>query len=399
MDNEKNISVVGTSYRTSTLEEFESLQIPRKDIFKLLQTFKEQNDVEGIVLLSSCNRLEFYVSHSFGVEPQNTVFDIYSKYRELGIDGFKKLFYVKSGRDAIQHLFYVTSGLDSLVIGEYQIQGQVKEAYSIACQAKTVDKALHKLFHSAFRCGKEIRTLTSIGQGRQSVSGLAAKILQESIIDHSWVTIVGVNENSKIIATELKKRGFSNFFFVNRTLHKAQALAEEYGGVAYPLENIAEVLPKTDILFTSTSAPGTIIPSHLVKESYRLTRKPTIIIDIAIPRDVDTSELPSEILYYNIETLKQSLEKENSVKLKDLPLCEKIIEQEINAFLVWQESANDDIFEPYAEKFEHIRSQLLEEYSNILSAETMEKVDKITRQLIHRTKSIFVSILKNGGAK
>jgi glutamyl-tRNA reductase len=399
MDNEKNISVVGISYRTSTLEEFESLQIPRKDISKLLQTFREQNNIEGIVLLSTCNRLEFYVSHSFNSDPQNKVFDIYSKYKNLNINSFKNLFYVKSGRDAIKHLLYVISGLDSLILGEYQIQGQVKEAYSIACQAKTVDKALHKLFHSAFRCGKEVRTATSLGKGRQSVSGLAAKILQESISDNSWVTIVGVNENSKIIATELKKKGFSNFIFVNRTLHKAQALAEEYGGAAYSLESIAEVLPRTDILFTSTSAPVTIIPSHLVKESYSLTGKPNIIIDLAIPRDVDASGLPSEIIYYNIETLKQYLERENSVKLEDLPFCEKIIEQEVNAFLVWQESAKDDIFEPYAEKFEHIRSQLLEEYSTTLSPETMEKVDKITRQLIHRTKSIFVSILKNGGIK
>lgn len=399
MDSKKNISVVGVNFRTSRIEEFESLQILRKDIFKLLQNFRERNDVEGVVLLSTCNRLEFYISHSFGIEPQNTVFDFYSKYRNINIDNLQKLFYVKSGLDAIKHLLRVTSGLDSLIIGEYQIQGQVKEAYSIACQAKTVDKTLHKLFHSAFRCGKEIRTATSLGQGRQSVSGLAAEILQESISDNSWVTIIGVNENCKIIATELKTKGFSNFFFVNRTLHKAQALVEEFGGFAYPLESIAEVLPKTDILFTSTSAPGAIISAHSIKESYYLARKPTIIIDIAIPRDVDTSGLPSEIICYNIETLKQHLERQNTVKLKDLPLCEKIIEQEINAFLVWQESAKDDVFEPYAEKFEHIRFQLLEEYSNILSAEVMEKVDKITRQLIHRTKSIFVSILKNGGVK
>lgn len=399
MSGEINISVIGVSYRTATIEEFELLQIPRKDIFKLLQTFKERRGVEGIVLLSTCNRLEFYVSHSLNVEPQNKLFDIYSQYRNLDISSFQNLFYVKSGQDAIKHLLYVISGLDSLVIGEYQIQGQVKEAYSIACQARTVDKALHKLFHSAFRCGKEVRTATSLGKGRQSVSGLAARILQESITDNSWVTVVGVNENSKIIATELKKKGFSNFFFVNRTLHKAQALAEEYGGVAYSLESIAEILPKTDILFTSTSAPGTIIPSNFVKDSYSLARKPTIIIDLAVPRDVDTNGLPSEVLCYNIETLKQHLERENSLKLGDLPLCEKIIEQELNAFLVWKESAKDDIFEPYAEKFEHIRSQLLEEYSNILPAETMEKVDKITRQLLHRTKSLFVSILKNNEAE
>ncbi len=399
MDNEKKISVVGVNFRTVGIKEFEALQIPRKDLFKLVQNVKEQNIAEGIVVLSTCNRLEFYISHSLNAEPRSIAFYFYTQLRNFDINEFKKLFYVKTGRDAINHLFRVIAGLDSLVIGEYQIQGQVKEAYSIACQAKTVDKALHKLFHSAFRCGKEVRTKTSLGKGKQSVSGLATEIVQESIDNDAWVTVVGVNENSKIIATELKKKDFSNFFFVNRTLHKAQLLAEEFGGNAYPLEDIAEVLPKTDILFTSTSATEVIISANLIRRAYNLTAKPKIIIDLAIPRDVETDGLPPEITCYNIETLKQYLEQQNSAKLDELPLCENIFEQETNAFLAWQESSKNDIFEPYREKFEMIRTQLLEEYANILNPEAKEKVDKITRQLLHRTQAIFVSILKKKEAE
>jgi len=117
-------------------------------------------------------------------------------------------------------------------------------------------------------------------------------------------------------------------------------------------------------------------------------------VDLAIPRDIESDGIPSEIVYYDIEQIRDYLEKQNKSKLEDLPLCEKIIEQEVALFLSWQESSEDDILGPYAEKFEKIRLELLDEYKNLFAPNEFEKVDKLTRQLIHRSKSIFINVLK-----
>ncbi|MGB9851932.1 MAG: glutamyl-tRNA reductase [Candidatus Kapaibacteriota bacterium] len=394
MNKEIKISVVGLSFKTASIRDLEHYQIQRKDFTHLLKVFVSQIGVEGVIFVSTCNRFEIYFTHSSNLKPLKLVEDFYNEFLHKDILKNRKSFYTYSDAEAVGHLFKVISGLDSLVIGEYQIQGQIKEAYSIACQVKTVDKILHKLFHAAFRCGKLVRNSTSIGQGRLSVSGVASELVINSVKDGTTVVVVGVNENTKILADELQKHKFGNFIFVNRTLHKAQALAEKYGGSAFPLSDIENVLPKADIIFTSTASPIPIISAKSINKSFQQNGKPTLVLDLAIPRDVENDGLDYRIEYYDIERIKKYLDIQQQIKLEEVPRCEKIIKDEVDAFLAWQESAEGDIFEPYAEKFERIRKELLEEYKNQFQSFEFEKIDKITRQLLHRVKSVFVSLLK-----
>ncbi len=390
-----NLTVIGTSYKFSQIELLEKLQLNRKELNDALNLFTKICSINGIVIVSTCNRVEFYISHSNEIDFKESFKKFYNEFRNLDTTLFEDKIYVKTNSECVSHLFRVISGLDSLVLGEYQIQGQVKEAYSIACQAKTADKMIHKLFHSAFRCGKRIRSTTSIGKGRQSIAGISSEIIVEQLEPSSCVTIVGINENSKIIAQDLIKQGCKNIFVVNRTLHKAMAFAEEFGATAFPLDRLEEVLPKSDIIFTSTSAPNPIISANLIAESFRLTRKPRLIIDIAIPRDVETAGLPKEINYLDIENIKQFLDNRLKNRAEDLPLCENIIDEETKLFLAWQESQNDDIFAPVAEKLEAVRLQLLEEYQTTVPPTFFEKIDKITRQFLHRMKPVFISLLQS----
>jgi len=399
MNKDIQISVVGINIKTASITELEHYQVPRKEHNNFLKLFASQIGVEGVVYVSTCNRNEIYFTHSSQIKPFQFVKEFYQNILGKDISKDKRLFYVYSGDKAVEHLFKVISGLDSVVLGEYQIQGQVKEAYSIACQAKTVDKFLHKLFHAAFRCGKLVRNSTSIGKGKFSVSGVASDIVLNAIGDNTFVAIVGVNENTKILADELEKANFTNIIFVNRTLHKAQAFADKYGGEAFPLTSLDEVLSKADVIFTSTSSPSPIISSEMLNNSYKLYRKPRLVIDLAIPRDVEIAGLTPNIEYYDLEKIKNYLEEQQKIKLEEIPVCEQIIQNEVSAFRAWQESATDEIFEPYAEKIERIRVELIEEYKNILPPTELEKIDKITRQLIHRTKSIFVNILKESENK
>lgn len=393
MKNGTEISIVGLSYKTASFAELEEFQLPRKQVGKFLQIFASEIGIEGVVFLSTCNRNEIYFTHTSSIDPKQYVLSFLNEILGKSTKGKEKLFYQYSGRKAISHLFRVISGLDSLVLGEYQIQGQVKEAYSLACQAKTVDKILHKLFHSAFRCGKTIRNTTSIGKGKLSVSGVATEIILQKLTKDMNLLVVGVNENSLILTNQLKKIEFSNFIFANRTLHKAQVLAEEFGGKAISLDEIEMYLPEIDIIFSSTSAPNCIITSESINNSFKKSKRLKLIIDLAIPRDIEAENLPYEVTYYDIQRIHDYLEKQNNAKIQDLPLCEKIIEQEVELFLSWQENSNDEILGPFAEKFEKVRLELLDEYKNTFNPKDFEKIDKLSKQLLHRTKSIFVSAL------
>ena len=219
-------------------------------------------------------------------------------------------FYLYNQSDVARHLFRVVSGLESVVLGEYQIQGQIKDSYSVACSEKTADKILHKLFHAAFRTGKSVRTYTKIGSGKQSLSGVAFQLINEALKKEDAITIVGVNENTKIISEKLNQSGFTNLYFVNRTLYKAEELADKYNGTAFSLNKFEEPLSKSKCLFSCTGSSEFIITSDLLNKIYNQTNCPKLIIDMAIPRDVETEGISKEIKVFNLEGLKNYLEKQ-----------------------------------------------------------------------------------------
>ena len=249
---ETKIALVGMNHINSSVEDREQFQINRKDIPDFLNSLSSRKDVEAVEILCTCNRLEFYMIIDKNADASKIVRKIYAEKNYHNASNLKKLLYSYVGVDVTRHLFKVACGLDSMVLGEYQIQGQLKEAYSIACQVKTVDKILHKLMHAAFRVGKKVRNDTTLGEGKQSVSGVASKILIENLKQNETIAIIGVNENSKIMAQELTRNGFNNLVFVNRTLYKAEMMAEQWGGRAASLDMLEKILFDANAVFSST---------------------------------------------------------------------------------------------------------------------------------------------------
>jgi glutamyl-tRNA reductase len=292
--------------------------------------------------------------------------------------------------DITRHLFRVISGLDSLVLGEYQIQGQVKEAYSTSCEVRTVNKVMHKLFHAAFRTGKKVRTNTGIAEGRNSVSGVAAQIVIDKIPKDATIAIIGVNENTKIMAEKLRYNSFKNFIFINRTKYKADILAEEFGGLSSDLESLENSLLKSSAVFTSTGANDFIITQDLLQRLVKNNSPLELLIDMAVPRDIDTRNLPESISSYDIGDLQQYLEEQNKIRMSAIPDAEKIIADNVLLFQAWSDNQNNTLLEPYSEKFELVRQQLMEEYKQQFSPQTYDKVDKLTQSLIHRLQSTFI---------
>jgi glutamyl-tRNA reductase len=393
------LCITGFNHKTSTVGEREQLQLSGMDIQSSLQSLKSIDGVLGIIIISTCNRLEFCFVIEESLEPFNILKEFYLEGFNIDLEQYKDIFYTHTGSAATSHLFRVISGMDSLVFGEYQVQNQVKDAYSAACAAKTADKTQHKLFHAAFRTGKKIRSATSLGSGKRSVSGAASKIFIESLDKSESIAIIGVNENTNIIASELQKAGFSSFVFVNRTLYKAEMMAEQYGGMAASLDKVEQALLDSDAVFTCTGASGFIISNEIIGRLRLQKQLPRLIIDMAVPRDVDSAFLPEGIDYYDIGNLQEFLGNEESHRLEDLPAAEKIIADETSIFDTWSSLAADEILEPYAEKFEMIRLQLMSESETHFSRSDLAKIDRMTSQLLHRLQSTFILILKNEAEK
>jgi glutamyl-tRNA reductase len=389
------LALVGISHKTADVEVRENFQISKKLIPDTLKIIRSMDGVEGILVVSTCNRLEFYLVIDKKSKPFNIIGQYYLEQLETDINNSRRYFYILEGDKVTSHLFRVISGLDSLVIGEYQIQGQMRDAYSMACEYKTVDKILHKLFHAAFRTGKNVRSQTSFGQSKQSVSGVAAEIIIQSAGKNSKICIIGVNENTKIIASSLTKAGFHNFHFANRTLYKAEMMVQDYGGNAVGLDNLPELLPKIDVIYSSTGAPGFIINSQVLKGLSATDECPELIIDMAVPRDIDTEGLPPHIKCLNLNDLEKYLSKIRQKISSDIPEAEKIIKSELDLFKAWTEAQGSGLLEGYSEKFEAIRQQLIDESSSSLTGESLKDVDKITRRLVHRLQSEFIRVIIN----
>jgi len=393
------IAVVGLSHQSAGIEDRETFEIDKKEIRESLSLIFNIEAVESVLILNTCNRLEFYIETWPNVEPIDIIKEFYGKYRSINIEANRNIFYTKTDADATRHLFRVISGLDSLVLGEYQIQGQVRDAYSLACESKTLDKTFHKLFHAAFRCGKSIRNETSIGDGKQSVSGVASGLFLDNCTAEASVTIIGVNENTRIIAGELAKANYQNITFVNRTLYKAEMMAEEFGGKAVAFDKIMHVLSYTDAVFSCTGAPGYIVNSQMLHSLAKRDMGPKLIIDMAVPRDFNTSDLPDSIKTFDISDLKAYLDKQQKKQSEDLPKAISIIENEVNLFTAWSDYSGSDLLKPYAEKFEMTRQQLLEEYRTLFPDKSFEKAEKMSKQLLHRLQATFISVLTKSNGK
>ncbi len=393
IDENHILALVGISHRTSAIDEREQFVLSRKEIPNALKSILSYEGVESVVILSTCNRFEIYLLIEHKINPFNLVGKFYLENYNIDIYNSKNHFYTIVGDNVVKHLFRVISGLDSLVLGEYQIQGQVKDAYSLSCQYKTVTGIMHKLFHSAFRTGKKVRNETSFGKAQHSVSRSTIKILSGLLNKDASISFIGVNENIKILAEGLFKNGYKNLNFINRTYYKAEMLATQYNGKAYSMNDLENVLANTDALCSSTGAPDYIVKSSLLNKLFEIDKCPKIIMDLAIPRDIEIGDLEKKVKYYDLGAIQKIIEKQKSTLESEIPIAEKIINDEFDLFKAWSDNQISDILAPYIEKFELIRQQVIQENSPYFTNSDFEKIDKISRQLLHRLQSVFIKIL------
>ncbi len=320
------IFVAGLSYKTTPVEIREKLAVQRSRLQCCGCRLKLRGGLDEVVLLSTCNRVEIY-----GVSPwiHGRVHQLFQELTNCDFD-FTPHLYVKEGAEAAKHLFAVASGLDSLVIGETEITGQVKNAYQLAKDAGLVGKKMNRLFQTALSVVKKIRTNTGIGRGATSVGSVAVELAEKvfgNSLSEKTVMILGAGKMGEACVKHLAKRGAKTVLVANRSVERAEKLAEEFGGRAVRIEDSAAAVTEADILVSSTGSPDIVLRREDVARTLSARgNRPLVLVDIAVPRDIDpaVAELPNVFLY-DIDDLEAVVRENTKNREQELAVCQQII--------------------------------------------------------------------------
>ena len=329
-----NILCAGLNHRTAHLEIRERFAVRDEEMTEVLGRLRDIEGVSGVVMLSTCNRVELYAS---GLCPIRA------------LEGFRSILAERAGLDAplyhhvtpqaVRHLFRVASGLDSMVIGETEILGQVKKAYSVASEAGAATRSLHKLFQHAFRVAKSVRTETQITSGPTSIGSVAVELAGKIFgsLEGLRVMILGAGEISERTARSLQSRGVRSVIVSNRTYERAAELAAEIGGMALHFDHWEKSFADIDILISSTSAPHAILTPEKLAPLIHLRRgAPLFVIDLAVPRDADPAINDLDgVFLYDIDSLEQIASQSLDIRRQEIIHCETLIDNHVGGFLKW----------------------------------------------------------------
>ena len=335
-----HLLLVGISHRTAPVEVRERLDFQARGVDTALRTLAERGSTREAVVLSTCNRAEIYATCEESESARGDLINFISQFHGVDRETLLPHVYDASDLDAARHLFRVAAGLDSLVVGEPQILGQVKEAHTVAGAAHAVGPVLNRLFHSSFGVGKRVRTETGLGSGAVSI-GYAAVALARKIfgdLKGRNVVVVGAGEMGKLTALHMKSQGVERVTIVSRTLAHAARTAEAIGGASVaPWEAIDTALSAADIVITATGAAAPILTKAHIESVMRPRRnRPLFIIDIALPRDVEAAAGEIEqVFLYNIDDLQATVNENLARRASEVDRAERIVGEEVEKFALW----------------------------------------------------------------
>jgi glutamyl-tRNA reductase len=334
------VIVVGLSHRGAPIEVRERLAVEREDVPRLLADLVARPVISEAIYLSTCNRVEVYaVATGSDADAANDVTGVLEAIaNESGLPPIAPHLRTATGAEAVRHLFRVACSLDSLVVGEPQILGQVKEAFEVARQAGTVGRFLDRAVSRALHVAKRVRSETAIGAGQVSVSSVAVDLARQILGDLGAATAVllGAGEMAEAAAKLLVKEG-SKLVVVNRSPDRARDLAREYGGNAFAWEDLGRALVLADVVIASTSAKEFVITRAMTDQAIKARRgRSLFFIDIAVPRDVDPSVNDLEDVYlYDIDNLSEIVAEAMSGRLAEGDRAEELVQHELDGFEAW----------------------------------------------------------------
>lgn len=336
----RDLCIVGVNHRTAPVGLRERLAFPATGLPTALAELRAVPGVDEAAIVSTCNRVEIVTGTAVpGAAVAAGVEAFLARTREVEPSAFATHLYVHHGREAIRHLFRVAASLDSMVVGEPQILGQMKEQYLAATTAGTSGPVLHKAFHRAFTVAKRVRTETGIASKSVSVASVAADLTQtifETLADKT-VLLIGAGKMSQLVARHLQGRGAGDIMVTTRTFDNAVALAREFGGLPIPFERMAEYLKHADIVIGSAGAADHLVGPALVQEVLRARKqRPMFFVDLAVPRNFDPAINDLDNVYvYDMDDLARTVADNSGEREREARRAEAIVDEEVERFVRW----------------------------------------------------------------
>lgn len=366
-------------------------------------TARAQTALGPSAILATCNRFEVYVA---GRREPDRLVEFIGTETGTEVMSVRRHFRVHHDADAIRHLYRVAAGVESLVLGEYEIMGQLRGAFSLAAGAGMEDAVLVRALHGAIRAGRRARRETAIGHRALSVSSIAARLARETHprLAEARVLVLGAGEAARLAAEALVDQGVGDLTVINRTLRRAEVLAADLQGRAVPFERLAEEIVANDIVVAASGAPGTLIDLELMQAVVRRREgSPLLAIDIGMPRDIDArvAMLPS-VTYYDMEGLQEIAAQNAQARSRELPSVEAILDEEIAEFLAWfRHLRTRPTIASLNQRAEEIRIAAVEKSLRKLNAdaEMCREVDALTRALVKRLLHDPITTLRNRGER
>ncbi|MGA2218943.1 MAG: glutamyl-tRNA reductase [Terracidiphilus sp.] len=383
------LALVGVNYKTAPIELRERIAISRDDLPETTRALASVPGVSECMIVSTCNRVELLAA----VESPDADLTGFL-HRHFGLDRalLEPHIYQRRDRDAVRHLFRVASSLDSMVVGEPQILGQVKEAYAVARSSGTVAGQLEHLLQSAFAAAKKVRTETEIGSSSVSIASVAVDLARKIFgsLQGRTVFLVGAGKMSELAARHLVQQGAGTILVTNRTLERARTMAEEFHGRVIPFEQIYDTVSEADIVISSTGAPHPIFRrEHGQAFMHRRRNKPMFFIDIAVPRDVDPAMGKLEgIFVYDIDDLQAVAAAHMEERSRVASDAETLIAREVERFQERQRTVNVApvivALQRQAEETRQAELRRVQAKLGSLSPEQAAAVEALTRGLVNK---------------
>jgi len=388
---EVNLILVGVNHKTTPVEIREKLAFTKGKIEESVNHLFNFPDIIEHTILSTCNRVEIYARANSQDSAIKSIKQFICDFHQLSLVELEDHFYSYSNKEAVEHLFRVSSSLDSMILGEAQILGQVKEAYSLARDLRSTGLVLNQLFEKAFSIAKKVREETGIAERSVSISSAAVELAQKIFddLENHTVMLVGTGEMAELAAKHLISYGVKTVYVTSRTYERAANLARTLNGSALDFEAFKNELHRADIVITSTSAPNFIIKKEIVEKAiHERKNKPIFFIDIAVPRDIEPDVNDLENVYlYDIDDLQVVVSANIKEREKEAKNAMNFISQEVTKFNNWVGAldAVPTIVE-IRKKAENIRKQEIEK--------TLKKISHLSedeKQLLRQMSSSMIN--------
>ncbi|MGB0034488.1 MAG: glutamyl-tRNA reductase [Candidatus Acidiferrales bacterium] len=387
------IALIGCNHRTAPVELRERVAFTPRQALSAADELCHKGILEEAVVLSTCNRSELYgVPGEAGPAASAAMEEFFTSFHHVSPSEMNGRLYRWAGSDAVRHLFRVTAGLDSMMLGEAEILGQVRTAYSQALDHGATGPVLNRVFQGALEVGKRVRAETEVGARPMSVSLAGVKLAERvfgNLKGHSAL-ILGAGAVAEQVVEHLQSRGIGSLRVVNRSFDHAAELARRMGGEAIEWESLEKVLGVPDILVTSVGSAGPVLTRELLERAIEARGgRPVFVVDLGVPRNVDAEAAGLYNLYlYNIDDLGEIVEQNKKAREAEIPRAESIINEHISKFEAWRSALEvrsivDDLRDRFHKDRENVIREKLAEMKDV-SPEERQRIAHITEELIER---------------